>query len=149
MTGPGSAATPGHTLERYPEQLALVRLGPGADIPEWAESSSLFVVAATATGTSLVCATREVPTKAPAVRPLVAFRLASQQAESDEAGVLHRLLTPLVEAGVATYPYVTFDAGWILVPRDAAETAEEEWRRSGHQVVPAVPVDPRTGKQQS
>ena len=36
------------TLAEYPEKLAIVKLGPGAEIPTWAESSSLFSVTATA-----------------------------------------------------------------------------------------------------
>ena len=43
-----------------------MRLGPGAEIPQWAESATLFSITATATETSLVCATRSVPTKTPA-----------------------------------------------------------------------------------
>ena len=49
-------------LQQFPEKLAVVRLAPGAEIPQWAESSSLFSITATATETSLVCATRSVPT---------------------------------------------------------------------------------------
>ena len=48
-------------LSRYPETLAVVRLGPGTEVPKWAESSSLFSVTATATETSIVCAARSVP----------------------------------------------------------------------------------------
>ena len=49
------------TLEQFQEKLAVVRLGPGAEVPDWAESSSLFSVTATAQETSLVCAARSVP----------------------------------------------------------------------------------------
>ncbi len=54
---------PVQTLRRFPEDLAVVRLGPGADVPDWAESSSIFSVTATATETSVVCAARQVPKK--------------------------------------------------------------------------------------
>ncbi|QCC77159.1 hypothetical protein [Nocardioides daphniae] len=62
-----------YTLEQYPEQLAVVRFGPGAAIPPWAESSSIFSVTATATETSVVCAARNVPTKARHERSFTAF----------------------------------------------------------------------------
>ena len=50
-------------LEQFPETLAVVRLAPGAEVPSWAESSSLFSITATARETSLVCARRSVPKK--------------------------------------------------------------------------------------
>jgi hypothetical protein len=38
-----------YRLSRYPETLAVLKLGPGAEVPAWAESSSIFSVTATAT----------------------------------------------------------------------------------------------------
>ena len=38
-------------LNQFPEKLAVVGLPAGAEIPRWAESSSLFSVTATATNT--------------------------------------------------------------------------------------------------
>ena len=62
-------------LSRYPETLAVVRLGPGTEVPAWAESSSLFSVTATATETSIVCAARSVPKKSVHQRPFTAFEV--------------------------------------------------------------------------
>ena len=64
------------TLHQFPEKLAVLRLAAGADVPEWAESSSLFSITASATETSLVCAGRSVPTKVPGDRGLIGFTLA-------------------------------------------------------------------------
>ena len=52
------------TLLQHAEPLAVVRLGPGADIPAWATSATLFSVTATADETSLVCGRHGVPRKA-------------------------------------------------------------------------------------
>ena len=81
-------------LTRYPETLAVVRLGPGAEVPAWAESSSIFSVTATATETSVVCAARNVPTKSVHQRPFTAFEV---EGPLDFAltGVLAELLAPL------------------------------------------------------
>lgn len=136
-----------HTLKlnRYPETIAVVRLGPGAEIPAWAESSSIFSVTATATETSVVCAARSVPTKSQHQRPFTAFEV---QGPLDFAltGVLAQLLQPLAEAEISVFTLSTFDTDWILVPGDDADRAEEEWRRSGHEVQRAVPVDPGAKK---
>jgi uncharacterized protein len=129
-------------LARFPERLAVVRLGPGADVPKWAESSSLFSVTATATETSIVCAGRNVPRKARQEGPFAAFEVAGPL-DFALTGVLVELLTPLAEAGISVFTVSTFDTDWILVPFDRADDAEEEWRRRGHDVAPAQPVDPQ------
>ncbi len=126
------------TLHRFPETLAVVRLGPGTDVPTWAESSSIFSVTATATETSLVCAARNVPTKARALRPLTAFAVEGPL-DFTLTGVLHTLLGPLADAGISVFTISTFDTDWILVPQADAEQTGAAWRAAGHQVVTAVP----------
>jgi hypothetical protein len=128
-------------LSRYPETLAVVRLGPGVEVPSWAESSSIFSVTATATETSVVCAARSVPKKSVHQRPFTAFAV---EGPLDFAltGVLAQLLAPLAAAEISVFTLSTYDTDWILVPSDEADRAEEAWRRSGHEVTAAVPVEP-------
>lgn len=130
------------TLQQFPETLAVVRLGPGAEIPAWAESSSVFSITATATETSLVCAARSVPTKSRHRKPFTAFAV---EGPLDLAltGVLAGLLGPLAEAGISVFTLSTFDTDWILVPVSDADRAAQEWRKNGHTVAPAVPVTPQ------
>ncbi|GAA2144930.1 ACT domain-containing protein [Nocardioides koreensis] len=132
-------------LNRFPETLAVVRLGPGAEVPRWAESSSIFSVTATATETSVVCAARSVPTKAVAQRPFTAFEV---EGPLDFAltGILSGLLAPLAEASISVFTLSTHDTDWILVPSDAADRAAEAWRAAGHEVAPAVPATGKANK---
>jgi hypothetical protein len=132
------AGAPAFTLHRYPEKLAVVALGPGAEVPAWAESSSLFSITATATETTVVCAGRSVPKKARQEGPFTAFAVEGPL-DFALSGVLHSLLGPLAEAGVSVFTVSTFPTDWILVPVDKADTAAEEWRRRGHTVI-AAPV---------
>ena len=129
-TPEAGAAARTFTLHQFPEKLAVVRLAPGAEIPQWAESSSLFSITATATETSLVCASRSVPTKTPSQKPFTAFAV---QGPLDFAltGVLSDLLAPLAEAEISVFTISTFDTDWILVPVVRADDAAEAWRRSG------------------
>ena len=129
-------------LSRYPETLAVVRLGPGTEVPKWAEASSIFSITATATETSIVCAARSVPTKSVHQRPFTAFEV---EGPLDFAltGVLAELLAPLAAAEISVFTLSTFDTDWILVPGGEADRAAEEWRRSGHEVTAAVPAKPR------
>ena len=133
------------SIEQFPEKIAVVRLGPGAEVPSWAESSSLFSITATARETSLVCAARSVPKKAQQAGPFTAFAV---QGPLDFAltGVLATLLAPLADAEISVFTISTFDTDWVLVPVGDAERAAEEWRRRGHDVAPAVPVTPQEQK---
>ncbi len=134
------------TLEQFPEKIAVVRLAPGADVPSWAESSSLFSITATALETSIVCAMRSVPKKAKQSGPFTAFAV---QGPLDFAltGVLATLLQPLAEAGISVFTISTFDTDWVLVPVGDAGLAADAWRRSGHDVVIATPVTPQESNQ--
>ena len=120
-------------LVRLPEHLAVVRLGPGTDIPAWATSATLFSVTATADETSIVCAHAGVPRKARQEGPFVAFRVAGTL-DFALTGVLHSLLAPLAEEQISVFAQSTFDTDWILVPAGDADRAAEAWRRSGHEV---------------
>ena len=125
------------TLHRFPETLALVKLPVGAEVPSWAESSSIFSVTATATETSLICAGRDVPKKVVAVRGLRAFTLAGPLAPTS-VGVLVELLTPLAESGVTAFTISTHDTVWILLPSSVTDRAVDAWQRRGHGVEPAA-----------
>ena len=135
-------SSPELTLEQFPEKLTVVRLGPGAEVPAWAESSSLFSITATARETSLVCASRSVPRKARQQGPFTAFAVQGPL-DFGLTGVLASLLQPLADVGISVFAISTVDTDWVLVPLADAERAAEAWRRSGHQVVPAVPVTPQ------
>lgn len=128
-----------YALAQYPEQISVVRLGPGAEVPSWAESSSVFSITATAAETSLVCASRSVPKKARQQGPFTAFEVAGPL-DFALTGVLAALLVPLAEAGISVFTLSTFDTDWVLVAKDRADDAAEAWRRSGHTVAPAVPA---------
>jgi hypothetical protein len=131
-----------YSLERFPERLAVVRLGPGAEVPAWAESSSLFSITATATETSLVCARRNVPKKVRQAGPFAAFAVTGPL-DFALTGVLATLLQPLAEAEISVFTISTYDTDWILVPFEKAEDAAEEWRRRGHTVTEAIPIYPK------
>lgn len=121
------------SLVQLPEHLAVVRLGPGTDIPAWATSATLFSVTATAEETSIVCAHAGVPRKARHQGPFVAFRVAGAL-DFALTGVLHALLAPLAEEGISAFAQSTFDTDWILVPAGDAGRAAQAWRRSGREV---------------
>ncbi|MFC6286473.1 ACT domain-containing protein [Nocardioides sp. GCM10027113] len=121
------------TLTRHRDALAVVRLGPGTEIPGWATSSTLFSVTATATETSLVCHASSVPTKARREGPFVAYQVAGPL-DFALVGVLSALLAPLADAGISVFVLSTFDTDWILVPAGSADDADAAWAAAGHTV---------------
>lgn len=145
---PGTALV----LEQFPEKLAVVRLPAGAEVPAWAESSSLFSITATATETSLICAGRDVPTKVVAVRGLTAFAVEGAvegPLATGSAGTLVGLLAPLADDGITVHALTTHETVWVLVPVSDAERSAEAWRRAGHVVHAATPVEPTRKRKQS
>lgn len=137
-----------YTLHRFPETLAVVGMPAGTEVPDWAESSSVFSITATATETSIVCARRSVPKKARQAGPFTAFAVQGPLAFA-LTGVLSTLLEPLAEAAISVFTISTFETDWILVPQDRADDAAEEWRRRGHTVDQAVPVNEHIQQERS
>ncbi|WP_372734191.1 ACT domain-containing protein [Nocardioides sp.] len=128
-------------ISRYPETLAVVRLGPGAEVPAWAESSSIFSVTATATETSVICAARNVPKKSVHQRPFTAFEVQGPL-DFSLTGILSGLLAPLAAAEISVFTMSTYDTDWILVPQPDADRASECWREQGHEIAAAIPAKP-------
>ena len=135
MTDPDASTASGapYTLLRHPDALAVVRLGPGSDVPGWATSATLFSVTATATETSLVCHASSVPTKARPQGPFVAYEVAGPL-DFALTGVLASLLVPLAEAEVSVFALSTYDTDWLLVRSDSVDRAEAAWSEAGHTV---------------
>ena len=131
-------------IEQFPEKIAVVQLGPGAEVPAWAESSSLFSITATALETSLVCAARNVPKKGKQAGPFTAFAVQGPL-DFSLTGVLATLLQPLAEAEISVFIISTFDTDWVMVPIGDAERATEAWQEAGHEVVAAIPVQAERG----
>lgn len=128
-------------LDQYPEKLAVIRLGVGAEVPAWAESASLFAVIATARETTVVAATRSIPPRVRYEGPFTAFAVAAQL-DFDQVGVLVKLLSPLAAAQVSSFVVSTFSTDWILLPQDQVEDAVQAWDAAGILTQPAPVIRP-------
>ena len=128
-------------LVRHDEPLAVVRLGAGSEVPDWATSSTLLSITATAEETSVVCAAGAVPARATSEGPFTAFRVGGTL-DFALTGVLSRLLAPLAEAGISVFTLSTYDTDWVLVPTARADVAAAVWAESGHPVTTPAQEDP-------
>ena len=127
-------------LVRHDEPLAVVRLGAGSEVPDWATSATLLSITATADETSVVCAAAAVPSRATSEGPFTPFRVAGTL-DFSLTGVLSQLLAPLADAAISVFTLSTFDTDWVLVPSARADEAAVVWAEAGHPVTPAVQED--------
>ena len=124
------------TLIAHPEELSFVRFGPNEVVPEWALSDAPLVsVSATASETSVVCATSAIPRDA-VIRQQGPFNVFEVEGPLDFAltGLLSAIVTPLGAADITVFTVSTFDTDWILVPTFESERAVSLWRRAGHTI---------------
>ncbi|QWC85193.1 ACT domain-containing protein [Nocardioidaceae bacterium] len=132
VDGDASAGN-GRTLIRHADQLAVVRLPPGSDLPDWAEASTLLSITATAEETSLVCHASTVPAKATSQGPFAAYEIAGPL-DFSLVGVLHGVLGPLAEAEISAFTISTYDTDWLLVPANRVAKADAAWTAAGFEI---------------
>jgi len=109
----------------HAEMLAVCRLESYATVPEWFTQSSggpIVSMVRTAGELSLVIRADAVPADVTAERDFVACEIVGPL-DFGLVGVLHRLLSPLVDARIPVLALSTHDTDWLLVRREAASRA--------------------------
>ena len=130
-------------LRRHPDELAVVRLPPGAAVPDDL-GGVLVSVTRTAGETSVVCA-RSDATRVADGAGAEGVELAAPWAvlevvgplDLSLTGILARLSAVLAEAGVPVFALATYDTDWLLVEVDRVADAIGALRAHGHRVDPA------------
>ncbi len=123
------------SLSILPDTLAICRLSPDEDVPEWAMIGEFVSITHTPDELSIVCAEENVPSDVKADRGWRALRV---EGPLDLAltGVLASLANPLAEAQINLFAVSSFDTDYLLVKGYNLTRACEALRRAGH----AVPV---------
>ena len=114
-------------------RLAVCRLGPHDEVPEWAGGSAFSSVTRTSTELSIVCREDAVPDGIPREG---GWRIFQVEGPLDFAltGVLASIAQPLAEAGVSLFAISTFDTDYVMVPEHDVERAVNVLRAAGHGV---------------
>ncbi len=121
------------TLSILPDPLAICRLGPAEDVPEWAMLGEFVSITHTSDELSIVCAEEHVPPDVKADRDWRALKV---EGPLDLAltGILASLADPLAEAQINLFAVSTYDTDYLLIKEHHLTRACEVLRRAGHAV---------------
>ncbi|MGA3017372.1 MAG: ACT domain-containing protein [Bryobacteraceae bacterium] len=114
-------------------RLAVCRLGPLDEVPEWAGGGAFSSATRTSTELSIVCAEGAVPD---GIHREGGWRIFQVEGPLDFAltGVLASIAQPLAEAGVSLFAVSTFDTDYVMVRERDVEAAVLALRAAGHRV---------------
>jgi hypothetical protein len=124
----------GYPLRILGDHLAVCRLPPEAEIPEWARPGELLVITRTPAELSIVCSQRFVPPHIKAERDWRAFEVIGPL-DFNLVGVLAALSTTLAEAGISIFALSTYDTDYLLVRMVDFERACAALNAAGHSLV--------------
>jgi uncharacterized protein len=115
------------------ERIAVVRMEPRDEVPEWAWTGSLAAVVRTVDELTIVCDQKVVPGHLRCECDWTALKLEGPMALS-LTGVLASLLGPLSFASIPVFVVSTFDTDYILVKADNVQRARDIFKAQGHDV---------------
>lgn len=117
-----------------PASLAICRLSPAEEIPDWARPGDLLAIVRTRDELSIVCDERYVPPNIRAERGWRALKVLGQL-DFSLVGILAAVSQTLAQAGVSIFALSTFDTDYILVKSDALDRAVQALRQNGFTVI--------------
>jgi hypothetical protein len=122
------------TLLLVQGEFAVCRLDPGAPIPTWATTGTIWSITRTADELSIVCDDAVVPND---VQCEHGWRMLQVVGPLDFAltGILASVASPLAAAGVSIFALSTFDTDYVLVRQHAVELAITALVEAGHHIV--------------
>ena len=126
------------------DTLAVARLAPDAEVPEWATASREFsAVVRTRAELSLLTVERLLPADQRAERGYRAFAVRGPL-PFDLVGVFASIVGPLADARISIFALSTFDTDYVLVKEGDLAAARTVLAAAGH-VVELEPEPVRAG----
>jgi len=116
------------------DRLAVCRLGPENEIPQWILRGGGFVsITRTADELSLLCAESAVPQGIPCESGWRIFKI-DGPLDFALTGILASVAQPLAEAGVSIFATSTYDTDYVMVKEPDIENAVRALEAAGHRV---------------
>jgi uncharacterized protein len=120
-------------LSLLPQQFAICRLAPSAEVPSWAAQGSFSSVTRTSEELSIVCEAKRVPVGVKAQSDWRILKVHGPFALS-ETGVLAGLAEPIADAKLSLFAISTFDTDYVLVHSEQLQAATYVLQQAGHKV---------------
>jgi hypothetical protein len=120
-------------LRTLPETYAIVRLQPGAELPDWVDKGPFRSVTRTDNEVSVVCRDRDVPEGESAER---GWRVIEVLGPLDFSltGVVASLVDPLAKVEIPLFVISTFETDYVLVRGGDLDDTIEALELAGHEV---------------
>ena len=117
-----------------PDRLAVCRLNPDAQLPDWAHPGDLLAFVRTREELSIVCPEKYVPPEITAERGWRVFQVQGPL-DFSLVGLLAAITAPLAESGVSIFAVSTFDTDFILVKDAQLSRAQAALHQAGFTVM--------------
>jgi hypothetical protein len=121
-------------LTALPDGLAIARLAPDAEVPDWVPRRGFVSVTRTDEELSIVCDQASMPDIVNAKRGWRALKIIGPL-DLSMMGVLASVAWPLAGAGIPIFSIATYDTDYIRVPEERIDDAAAALTRSGHEMV--------------
>ena len=119
------------TLSILPDLLAICRLSPAEDVPEWAMIGEFVSITHTSDELSIVCDAENVPPDVKADRDWRALKVAGPL-DLALTGILASLADPLAQTRINIFAISTFDTDYLLVKEYNLLQARDVLQQAGH-----------------
>jgi hypothetical protein len=119
-------------LRTLPDSYAVVRLHPGADLPEWVDKGPFRSVTRTDNEVSVVCRDHDVPEGESVDRGWTVLEVMGPL-DFSLTGVIASLVTPLAQAEMPIFVISTFESDYVLVRSADLARAADVLEGAGHE----------------
>ena len=118
-------------LRTLPDSYAVVRLHPGADLPDWVDMGPFRSVTRTEHEVSVVCRDHDVPEGESVDRGWTVLEVMGPL-DFSLSGVVTSLVTPLAQAELPIFVISTFESDYVLVRSSDLGRAADALEAAGH-----------------
>jgi hypothetical protein len=119
-------------LRTLPDSYAIVRLEPGADLPEWVDKGPFRSVTRTEHEVSVVCRDHDVPEGENVDRGFTLLETIGPH-DFSLTGVIASIVEPLADAEVPIFVLSTFESDYVLVRSSDLARAADALEAAGHE----------------
>ena len=119
-------------LRTLPDSYAVVRLHPGADLPEWVDKGPFRSVTRTDNEVSVVCRDHDVPEGESVDRGWTVLE-AMGPLDFSLSGIIASLIQPLADAELPIFVISTFESDYVLIRSADLARAADALEDAGHE----------------